>query len=114
MAQGADSRLRTAPDTAIARAVRSAALGFLNPRDFYEDGVFRLMPGPIFSVLPREKGAFEPRCAYSHPVVDSFLHSVWAFWEGGSDEGFSAQAEAYFEGFAVDFCFGAEGLAGIA
>jgi hypothetical protein len=42
------------------------------------------------------------------------LHSVWAFWEWGTDEGFAAQAEADFEGLAMDFGFGAEGLTDVA
>jgi len=42
------------------------------------------------------------------------LHSVRAFGERGSDEGFAAEAEADFEGLAMDFGFGAEGLADVA
>jgi hypothetical protein len=56
-------------------------LGFLNPRDFYEDGVLRLTPGPVFAIAACEEAVFEPFCACSHSVVDPFLHSVWAFWE---------------------------------
>jgi hypothetical protein len=88
-------------------------LAFLNPRDPNENWIFRPAPGPIFAISACAEGQFKLLCSRSHTGVGFLRHSFGAFWEGCSDDGFSAEAEADFQGLSMSFAIVSESLADV-
>jgi len=78
---------RTAHPGAPVRA--TPPIGFLNPRDPYENWIFWPTPRPVFAIATGAKGQFELFCARSHTGIGLFGHSLGTFGEGSADNGLS-------------------------